>query len=48
MLEFEAAEAKKGKEFDAEKLVDEELARARDAGWGIDIIAENVKRKQST
>jgi len=45
MQEYEQAQRRLAEAYDAERTVDEHLSRAREAGWGIDIIAERRVKK---
>lgn len=45
ILEYEQKMAKEGADYDAEKFIEQQLLKARSAGWGIDIVAEFSKKK---
>jgi 6-pyruvoyl-tetrahydropterin synthase len=45
MQEYEKEKKRWADEFDAEKVIDEHLVKARDCGWGIDILAERAVRR---
>jgi len=47
MREYEQEQAKVGEEFDADKCIEDHMRRGREAGWGIDILAERASKRAS-
>jgi len=48
MQEYERSQAKLGEEFNAEKSIEEHMKLGREAGWGIDILAERAAKRSSS